>query len=338
MRVVAYGTERCIEAVGVDAIERLRREQPVVWVDVAGFADLEAIRAIGDVFGLHDLALEDLTSVHQRPKADVYDDHVFVVTRLAELTPHLVSEQIGVFVGDGFVLSFRAHDKPCFDRVLSRIRDGRGRVRGAPADYLAYCLLDAVVDHYFPLLDQCGDRLEAIESDLVRNVKVDVATALFDVQHDLHGLRRILHGLREQLEVLRAEASALLHDETRLYLRDCEDHVLRLDEDVGRWLVLSTSLLELQTALRGHEVGEATKMLTIIATIFIPLGFIAAVYGMNFDRTSAYNMPELGWRYGYLFALGLMAAVTLGLVAYFRRRRWIGARPATHASVERPPA
>ena len=325
LRVVAYGKGDVVERANatLEDVDALRAEHRVVWVDVVGLADLDVLRGLGERFGLHALLLEDVTHVGQRPKVEVYEALLFVVMRQARLTEDGVKkEQLSLVLGDGFVLTFQEREGDPFDPVRRRIRDRRTRLHEFGADYLTYALLDALVDAYYPTFEAIGGRLDELEAAVYAG-DTAVVPALGGLRHQLLELRRILWPTRDALGGLLRRDAPVFAPETAPYLRDCHDHVLRLVDLTESMREASATLMDVYLALSGQRLSEVMKVLTIIATIFMPLSFIAGLFGMNFDRGSPYNMPELGWRYGYAFALGLMAATAVALLVFFRRKRWL---------------
>ncbi len=328
--LIAYGPDGFEERVLTGAAQAAAAREamarfPVVWVDVDGLADLALVRALGLAFGLHELALEDALNTHQRPKLEPYADHLFLVTRMIDPAGAPASEQLALFLGKGFLLTFQDHPGDALKPVRERIRKGGGRLRASGADYLVYALLDAVVDGYFPVLEAYGERLDELEALLDTNASATKMRAIHAVKRDLLTIRRSVWPQRELLHQLARDGSAWVTDETRVYLRDCYDHAVQLAELVETDREIASGLHEIQLSAINARMNEIMKVLTVISTIFIPLSFIAGVYGMNFDRgASAWNMPELGWRLGYPVALLVMGTIAFALVLWFRRRGWIG--------------
>jgi magnesium transporter len=328
IRRISYGpgsvSEETVES--LDALEESFERWPVTWVDVSGLGDVDTIRRIGEIFHLHPLALEDILNVHQRAKVEMYGDDLFMVCRMPTVGEHhLETEQIGLFLGKNFVLSFQERLGDCLDPVRSRIRGGQGYLRAAGPDYLLYALVDAIVDSYFPVIEEYGDRVDGFEEEILRHPRKDVIRRIHAVKRDLIGLRRIVWPLRDAVQALSRETGALLTEETRLFVRDTFDHAVRIIELVENDRELASALVDLHLSILSHRMNDVMRVLTVIATIFIPLSFITGVYGMNFDpEASRWNMPELEWALGYPFALALMAGVALLLLSYFRRKGWIG--------------
>ena len=316
----------------VDAL----RTGTTVWLNVDGLGHADTLRRIGERFSLHPLALEDVVNVHQRPKFEAYDDHLFLIVRMPVATeregdaqaPVLRTEQVALFVGRGFVVTFQEIAGDAFEPVRHRLRHATSALRRRGADYLAYALVDAVVDAYFPLLEAYGERLEALETDVLARPERDHVATIHDLKRDLLTLRRAVWPMRDMLAALRREDTPLIDEHTRVYLRDCEDHAIQLIDMIETYREIASGLVDIHLSSLSNRMNEVMKVLTIIATIFIPLTFVAGIYGMNFDPSvGPWNMPELGWRYGYPTVLALMLVVAFGLLAWFRRMGWIGRRP-----------
>jgi magnesium transporter len=332
IHAIAYGPDGIEEAdlPDIGRVRDLLGEHAVVWIDVNGLADFEVLRDLGELFGLHRLALEDVVNVSQRAKIDRYDEELFVVARMPLQTHdgQHGTEQVSMFLGRNYVLTFQERPGDCFDPVRKRLRDGRGRMRSAGPDYLAYALLDAVVDSYFPVLQDCGDRLDALEDRMFLRPDPHTVGRIHAVRRDLLAVRRAIWPLRECISGLARDPDELVSDETRLYLRDCYDHAVQIIDLLESYRDLAGGLMDTYLSLVSQRMNEVMKVLTIYAAIFIPLTFVAGIWGMNFDRgVSGWNMPELGWALGYPGAIALMLLLAIGQLVWFRRRGWIGAAP-----------
>ena len=327
IHVMAYGPQAITEQEVVDphGVRDFLDQWPVTWVNVEGLGNVETIRTLGTIFGLHGLALEDVINVHQRSKVEEYGQHYFIVVRMARLGERLETEQLSLFLGKNFVLTFQeGYPGDCLEPVRDHIRKARSRIREAGADYLAYALLDAVVDSYFPILEEYGERLETLEDEIVTRPDHNTVARLHAAKRALLTLRRAIWPQRETFNTLLRDVIPLISDETRLHLRDCYDHTVRLIDLVETYRELGSDLMDVYLSSVSNRTNEIMRVLTVIATIFIPLTFIAGVYGMNFNPgTSPWNMPELNWYWGYPFALTLMAAVIVGQLAFFWRRGWL---------------
>lgn len=328
IRVMAFDKERLVEQ-PVEQVSQLASyldESTVTWINVDGFGDATAIRQIGELFGLHSLALEDVINVHQRAKVEPYSDHLYIVTRLVTLNhpEHLESEQVSIFLGRNYVLTFQQQSGDCFDPVRERLRTSRGRIREAGADYLAYSLIDAVVDSYFPVVEQFADHLEDLEDQVAVGQSASVTGRVHELRNDLLMLRRSVRPHRDALNMLVRDEHPLISHETRVFLRDCYDHTVQLIELLEVYREMCADLRDYYLSLVSNRMNEIMKVLTIIATIFIPLSFVAGLYGMNFNTHLPGNMPELNLPYGYVGALVLMTCMAGGMLAYFWRCGWIG--------------
>ncbi len=325
---MGYGPEGLEEGTlkDVNEIAALRGRFPVLWVDVVGLGDLALIERLGTLFGLQRLALEDVVNTHERPKAEEYDGYLFVVTTMMVTPEPPATEQFAMFVGEDYVLSFQERHSDVLEAVRERIRRGRGQIRGQKPDYLAYALVDAIVDGYFPVLERHGERLEALEDRVVSRPEARQVAEIHELKRDLLTLRRAIWPQREMINSLARGDFRHVSETTRLYLRDCYDHTIQLMDLMETYREIASGLVDVYLSSQSARMNDIMKVLTIIATIFMPLGFVASLYGMNFDTTSPWNMPELGWRFGYFFALGVMAAIAGGLLYYFHRRHWIGRR------------
>ncbi len=306
-----------------ERIAELRAEFRHLWISVDGLGDAGVLTDLRDRLGMHRLALEDVVNTGQRPKVEEYDNQLFIVTR----TPDDAggpSRQLSLFLGPDFLATFQDGPQPCLAHVLRRLREGRPKLRNAGPDYLCYAILDAAVDSYFPVLDAYGDRLEELEDAVTDSSDAEVIARLHAIGHELASIRRALRAIREMLTALLRLDLDLIRPETAPYLRDCQDHATLLLELADSYRDHCSSLVDLHLSLAGHRMNEVMKVLTIIATIFIPLSFVAGLYGMNFDTSaSRWNMPELGSPWGYPIALGAMALMALGMLVQFARKGWI---------------
>ena len=280
----------------------------ITWINVDGLGDVGTLAKLGERFGLHPLALEDVLNVPQRPKVERYDKHMFVVMRTMRLADDaIVEEQVSLFFGADWLITVQERsDGDCF-----------GPVRESGADYVAYLLLDSVVDAYFPVIEHFGERMQALETAALEDPSEAVLVNMQRMRHELLALRRAVWPMREELGILLRDESTLIAAETKVFLRDVYDHAVQALEIVESLRETAVSVMEVYLSVQNQHLNETMKVLTIIATLFIPLTFIASIYGMNFR-----HMPELEWRYGYAWALGLMGVTAVGLIAYFRRKGW----------------
>jgi len=326
IEVIAYAPDRIEERV-LDSVEETfpYRDAPgVAWINVCGIHDVEVLQKLGEHFGLHALALEDVLNTGQRPKLDEYEDHVFIVMREFLLTDGIETEQASLFLGKNFVISLQETPGDCFDPIRERLRKGQGRLRRLGADYLAYALLDALVDQAFPVLERLGERIEDLEEEVLANPTRETIHGIRDVKHSLLALRRAAWPQREVIHAMQREESPLVKKETRIYLRDLYDHTIQIMDMIEAYRDLTAGMLDVYLSSSSNRLNEIMKVLTILATIFIPLTFVTGLYGMNFNTdASPWNMPELNWRFGYLMVVAVMVAMVAGMLGYFRRRKWL---------------
>jgi magnesium transporter len=301
----------------------------VTWINIDGLGDSETFSQLGEIFGLHALALEDVVNVHQRPKFEAYEGTDFIVLRMPSLDPSINLEQVSMFVRDRVLITVQETPGDCLDGLRDRIRNNKGRVRQRGVAYLAYAVVDAIVEKFFPVVEHYTDRLEDLEISVLANDTSNVVAEIHAIRHDLRTLRRAVAPTREVVGAMDRAEVGNQGEDIHVFLRDCHDHTIQLLDSLDTNRELASSLMDLHLSNVSMRMNEVMKVLTIIATIFMPLGFIAGVYGMNFDGgLSPWNMPELRWRLGYPFALGLMGLTALGLVFFFRKKGWLGERRA----------
>jgi len=296
-----------------------------VWVHVSGLRDINIITQLGGLFSLHPLALEDIANVHQRPKVDEYENNLFITARrIVKHEKEIDFEQVSLFLGDGYVLSFQEASGDGFEPVRERIRKRSGRrTRLSKPDYLTYALLDAIVDGCFPILENYSDRLDTLEDNVILDPSRDMVSRIHNIKRDMFLIRRAIWPQHDALNTLSKDTNRV-SDDTRIYLRDCHDHIAQILDILESLRERSSGLTDIYLSSLSNKMNEVMKVLTIIATIFMPLGLIAGIYGMNFDREkSPLNMPELSWYFGYPFALMLMVLIAGIFLLYFSRKGWL---------------
>lgn len=326
-----YCPERVVEKwIGSvdECVQYLEDDLPsITWVDVQGIGHKPTFERLGEIFKIHPLALEDVVNVPQRPKSDVYKDQHVIIGRMAQFNSkgELMTEQIAIVFGKGFVLTIQEEaNTDVLEPVRERIRKGRALMRTAGADYLAYALLDAIIDGFYPVLEVLGDKLDDIELDALAGRR-NTARHIHDIKRDLLQLRRAIWPQRELANSLIRDGSPHIQDNTRLYIRDTYDHAVQVMDMVETFREIASGLMDVYLSGVSNRMNEIMKVLTIISTIFLPLTFIAGVYGMNFDTgVSPYNMPELRWKYGYPASIAFMALSVCGLFVFYWRKGWIG--------------
>lgn len=298
----------------------------VNWINIEGLGNLDLIRKLGEQFKLHPLSLEDVLNTTQRPKFEHYDDHFFIVTEMLYFNQEqeLLFEQVSMFLGDGYVITFQEESgQDVFDPVRRRLRSGRGFARARKEDYLAYALLDAVVDQFFPVLEVLGDGIEDLEDALLERPSKSTLRELHECKRLLLQVRRASWPQREVLSALMRDDTGRVARETQVFLRDCYDHITQIIDIIESYRDLTAGLMDLYLSSVGARTNEIMRVLTVVSTIFIPLTFLAGVYGMNFDTDSPYNMPELKFRYGYIGFWVAAICMSAGMYFMMRRRKWL---------------
>ncbi len=317
---------RLLEENDVDmaAVRRYLDSPDITWLHVQGRPSPEMLKNLGEVYGLHTLALEDVFKAGQRSKAEDYEDHYFLLINIpVDTSEGADSEQACFFLGERYLLSFHNGDESIWEPIRKRLRnEPPTRVRTSGADYLLYTLLDAAIDHSFPYLETLATKIEALEESIFRNPDPSSIDELHAIRHKLIFLRRMLWPQRDMINTLLRDDEGLIHEHTKIFLRDCHDHTVQVLELVESYHEVSTSMHDLYLSSLSNKMNEVMKILTMIATIFIPLSFVVGLYGMNFDTTSPWNMPELSAYYGYPVLLLVMLGAVIAMLIYFRRKGW----------------
>ena len=329
IRIIDYNATE-IEEKTVSSIEEcfpFKEKPTITWINIDGLHEVDQIERIGRYFDIHPLILEDIANTGQRPKLDSFDHGFFIALKMLTINPEsnkIQSEQFSFVVGNNFVLSFQEKIGDVLEPVRERIRKSVPRVRFMDSDYLAYTLVDAVVDGYFTVLETMSERIEAIETQLIKDPGPENLETIYEMKRELIYMRKAVWPLREVIGGLERVESEFIHDSTRVYLRDLYEHAIQVIDTVETFRDMVSGLLDIYLSSVSNKMNEVMKVLTIIATIFIPLGFLAGVYGMNFDTSaSTWNLPELGMRYGYLLFWALALLIGGGLFVFFKRKKWL---------------
>ncbi|MBC2733851.1 MAG: magnesium/cobalt transporter CorA [Desulfobacteraceae bacterium] len=306
----------------VETVFPLRDEPTTSWINIDGVHDMKVIEKLGHHFLVHPLTLEDAVNTSQRPKIEEFDDYIYVVLKMLQYdkdTGRVSAEQVSLVLGHNFLVSFQEVEGDVFEGVRERIRKGRGRIRNGGSDYLAYALIDCVVDHYFVVLEHLGERIEALEAKLYdADGSTDLLRDTFNLKQEMIYLRKQIWPLRETLSRFHKTDHSLIQDKNRVFFADVYDHLVQGLEVIESLRDVLSSLHDLYISITGQRMNEIMKVLTIIATIFIPITFVAGIYGMNFDV-----MPELKWRWGYMAVWGIFGVITAGMLLYFKRHKWL---------------
>jgi len=307
--------------ISVDQCGDLAKTPGITWINVNGIHDVGLIESLGKCLGLHPLTLEDIVNTGHRPKTEEFKSYIYVTLKMIsfnEADNHMEIENVSLILGENYVVSFQEKDGDVFNAVRERLRTANGRIRSMEADYLAYALMDAVVDHYFLAIERIGDHIEDLDDQILTDPKPDAMQELHRLKRDILSLRKAVWPLREEISALDKSESALIRPETKVFLRDLYDHIIQVIDMVETFRDILGGMHDTYLSSVSNRMNEIMKVLTIIATIFIPLTFIAGVYGMNFEY-----MPELKWPFGYFLVLGVMLAVFVCMIGYFRKKKWI---------------
>jgi magnesium transporter len=304
------------------ALQGQDKEEGVVWLHIAGLHDIGLMELLGSIYHLHPLTLEDILYTDQRPKIEDFGNYIYIVLKdfslPLEADGQILPEQISVVFGPNFLISFQERQSPLLEPIRERIRSARGRIRKTGTDYLAYTIIDAIIDQYFILLEKLGENVESLEDQLVANPGRDTLHSIQSIKREMLYLRKSVWPLREAISTLQRSDSPLVDTATALYLKDVYDHAIQIIDTIETYRDMLSGMLDIYLSSVSNRLNEVMKVLTIIATIFMPLTFLAGVYGMNFKY-----MPELEWRWGYFMVLGIMTTVALSMVLFFRRKKWL---------------
>jgi len=293
----------------------------VTWINVNGLNNATEIERLGEYYDLHPLIQEDIVTTNQRPKIDEYEDYLFIVFKMLHYNTEgdFVSEHVSLVMGHNYVTTFQEADGDVFDGIRDRLENAMGRIRNAGSDYLMFALLDAVVDNYFSVIETLSDKIEALEDQLFDDkVQDDITEDIQDLKKEILRIRRAVLPLREVINKLEKSDTTLIEEKTRNYIRDLYDHIIQVSESVDIYREMIWGLMDMYMTTISNKMNEVMKVLTIMASIFIPLTFMAGIYGMNFDY-----IPELKLKYGYFYLWGAMILVFCGLLYYFKRKKWL---------------
>ncbi|GAN33587.1 MAG: magnesium and cobalt transport protein CorA [Candidatus Brocadia sp.] len=292
----------------------------IAWINIDGIHRSDILGRLGEGFGLHPLTVEDIMNIDQRPKIEDFKEYSYIALKMLQFSGkdgEVISEQVSLVLGSNFVISFQEREVDIFHVIRERIRTNKGRIRKMGADYLAYCLLDAIVDNYFIIMETLGEKIESLEDELVSNPTPVTLHAIYKLKMNTILLRRSVWPLREVIGGLERGESSLIRESTRIYYKDIHDHTLHIIDTLETFREMVAGMLEIYLSSISNRLNAVIKVLTMLATIFMPLTFIAGIYGMNFKY-----MPELEWRWGYPIILFIMAAVGIIMVYYFKKKRW----------------
>ena len=323
MTVIDYDEEHLETRVAqtVEECFPFKEKPTITWINVDGIHDTVIVEQLGTHYGLHPLIIEDMLNTQQRLKVDVFDDYILIVLKMHiydEEADEILIEQVSIILGENFVLTFQEQEGDVFESIRTRLQNDKGRIRKAGADYLAYALIDAVVDGYFEIIEHLGEQIEVVEEDLMRGRGAEIVQNIHVLKRELIFFRKSVWPLRNMISELDRQEIPLIKESTSIYLRDLYDHIIQVGETIETFRDMVSGLLDVYLSSVSNKMNEVMQFLTIVGTIFIPLTFIAGIYGMNFQV-----MPELTWRWGYFAVLFLMLGIGVTLLFYFRRKKWL---------------
>jgi magnesium transporter len=299
---------------------KLKDTGTVSWINIDGLHDIELLEKLGKGFELHPLVLEDILNTGQRPKFEDYEKHIFIVLKMLSFSQEYQSvetEQVSVILGPNYVISFQERIGDVFEQIRDRIRNSKGRIRKTGPDYLAYALLDAIVDNYFVILEKLGEKIESMEEEVINNPRERTVQQIHSLKREMISLRKSIWPLRELIGGLQKSESSLIKETTDIYMRDVYDHTIQIIDTIESFRDMVSGLLDIYLSSLSNKMNAVMKVLTIIATLFIPLTFVAGIYGMNFKY-----MPELQWRWSYPIVWLVMITIGGVMLCYFKRKKW----------------
>ena len=320
--VINYGEEEfsSTEMETPEECASLKGKTQMCWINIDGIHEVETIEKMGQFFNLHPLLLEDIMNTDQRPKMEAYDDYLFIVLKMFfydKKEESAITEQISIVLGTDYVISFQERESNIFAPVLERLKNGKWRIRKMGPDYLVYSLIDVIIDNYFLILEELGERVDNLEVQLVTSPQTETLKSIQTLKREMIFLRRSVWPLREVISSMERGDSPLIQSSTYVYLRDIYDHTIQAIDTIETYRDMLSGMLDIYLSSVSNKLNEVMRVLTVIATIFIPLTFIVGVYGMNFEL-----MPELKWRWGYPSVVGLMLVISLLMLYYFKRKKW----------------
>jgi len=310
-----------MEISSIEECSSFKDRPTVTWININGIHDVEVIEKTGQCFNLHPLLLEDILNTDQRPKMEDYDSYVFIVLKMVfndDDKKEIRTEQVSLILGRNYVISFQEVEGGAFEYIRDRIRNNKGRIRKLGADYLLYSLIDVIIDNYFVVLEKLGEIIDGLEEELIKNTKPGTLSSIHQLKREMIFLRKSVWPLRELIGTLERGESVLIQDSTRIYLRDVYDHTIQVIDSVETFREMLSGMLDIYLSSISNKTNEIMKVLTMIATIFIPLTFIVGLYGMNFK-----SMPGLESEWGYPVVVTFMVVIVVFMLGYFRKKKWL---------------
>ena len=318
-----YDTNELIEKeiVNMDELLTFREKPTVTWINIDGLHEVKTIEKIGSIFEIHPLVLEDILNTKQRPKTEDFTDYVFIAMKMLSLDKNnmdIISEQFSMILGKNFVISFQEFEGDVFKNVRDRIRTAKGRIRRMKSDYLTYSLVDAIIDNYFGILENFGEKIETLEDIIIESPQSDTLEEIYKLKRTFINLRKSVWPLRELISSIIRDESELFTSKTNIYFRDVYDHTIQVIDTIESYREMVSGMLDIYLSSMSNKMNEVMKVLTIFAAIFIPLTFLAGIYGMNFKF-----LPELNWKWAYPVWWILALVIGIGMLLYFKKKKWL---------------
>ena len=319
--VFDYDSEKFTETeCGIDDVRRYFNSETISWINVDGLHDIKLLQEIGDKFNLDKLLLEDILNTNHRPKTEVFDDYIFVILKMISIEgvkKTMTHEQVSFIMGKSWIISFQEEGGDVFDVIRDRLRNNKGEIRKRSVDFLLYRMLDTIIDNYFFVTEYFSDKNAELEQGIFKNPTPEALKEIQLLKRQIVNFKRAVLPLREVVSALEKDAGNLIHEKTHRYLRDLYEHIIQVNDSIDSQREVVSSIMDLFLSGTSNKMSQIMKVLTVISTIFIPLTFIVGIYGMNFE-----NMPELKWHYGYFIICGIMFAILIAMVIYFRKKNW----------------
>lgn len=322
IKLIDYGDQDYIEQ-DIENIEqcfKFKDEKTITWINIDGIHETDILSKLGKCFGFHPLILEDILNTEQRPKIEDFTDYIYIVLKMIDYDNKLdeiTLEQVSIIVGKNYVISLQEKPLNIYEPIKNRIRNDRSKVRKAGSDYLAYLLIDSIIDNYFDVIEKTGEKIETVENKLVVNPTQKTLKTIYNLKRDMLFMRKSTWPLREVISKMERGEISLINDSTRIYIRDVYDHIIQVIDTIETYRDILSGMIDIYLSSISNRLNEVMKILTIISTIFIPITFIASIYGMNFKF-----MPEVTWKWSYLVVWVIILAVIIYMVIFFKRKKW----------------
>ncbi|MHB1253851.1 MAG: magnesium/cobalt transporter CorA [Candidatus Humimicrobiaceae bacterium] len=322
IKLIDYGiteyTEQDIE--NIEQCFPYKDDHTITWINIDGIHETDIMEKLGDCFGFHPLILEDILNTQQRPKIEDFNDYIYFVLKMIDYnykTNTISLEQVSIILGKNYVISLQERPLEIYEPIRSRIKNDKSKIRNTGSDYLVYLLIDSIIDNYFSVLEKIGEKIEHVENKLVSNPAQKTLKTIYDLKRNMLYMRKSTWPLREIISRLERGEISLINDSTRIYIRDIYDHIIQVIDTIETFRDMLSGMVDIYLSSMSHRLNEVMKILTIISTIFIPITFIASIYGMNFRF-----MPEISWKWGYLIVWAIILFIIIYMVIYFKRKKW----------------